>query len=863
MSTVTDRTAPQARNRAPIHGSARRLLAVSAVALSALAGCSGSSSGTGGLSVTPATASFAVGEHDPLPAPKTFAITVSNKNAAYVGAAFVGTPPPWLALNLDGAGSSWTLRAAITTTDLAPGSYHATIRVGIARSNQSILATEDVNVDYTISAKLRASPSSLVFSAAEGGPATSPQTITVTGSALPWTASAGATWLHLTGTSGTGPGAVQVTADPSQLAPGDYTGTVTLQASGVPDVPVTASLHVEPAALTVEPRLTFAGTNGAGIPSQTLHLGTNNGVAVEWTATASDPWIVLDHGTGTTSDTITVGVDATRGPLASGDHAGTIALSGTLGARTLAATVNVSLSLVKPTLTIQPASLVLGGPVGRDLQAKEVTLSLDAGVAAFPWAASTQQPWVVPSTAAGTVSAAPSSITVAPDATGLAGGTYASSLAFSVAVNGDLVTATLPVRLDLDDHRLVVSDTGVAFAKTPSLSSVSRTLKVLDNFGLSTGWTATSSKSWLTVTSSGTTAGDLVLSADPTGLAADTVHTASVTVRSSDPDVSATETIQVGLWVGAADPAAATTLSVASTAVITDPVRPYAYVHAGGSSITVYNVFTTQVVATIASVAAQLGSMAVAQDGSTLWAVDRTGFRIVPVDLATRTVGTPFAVGAAVGPSVQYARTNGKALILAGNRCIYDAATGAVRYPAAGCTSTSSYPVSSSVMGNIFSIDATAYRLDYTAMGGGTVIVGSPLSPNVTRWNSEDYAFSPDGSRMYLAVGSPYDFYVVDTTVAGTSLPQVQVLPGAAYPNNVEVARDGRIFAAIDGYADSSGHDAWIFSPDGTQLKAFNLAYYGIGVGSLRISGDGLRMVSLPNGAYLTPEAIAFHTTVP
>jgi len=48
-----------------------------------------------------------------------------------------------------------------------------------------------------------------------------------------------------------------------------------------------------------------------------------------------------------------------------------------------------------------------------------------------------------------------------------------------------------------------------------------------------------------------------------------------------------------------------------------------------------------------------------------------------------------------------------------------------------------------------------------------------------------------------------------------------------------------------------------------SSLKAFGLAYYDVGTGSLKVSGDGLRMVSLPNGGYLTPVAIAFHTTVP
>jgi hypothetical protein len=1061
MATSTYRVTPPAWGH-PSRRRTWRALICCASALSALAGCGkGAGEGGGGLTIAPSSITFAAGEQDPIPAAKTFAIAISNKDAVYVGAAFVGNPPDWLTLGITGQGNSWTLQATVTTTALPPGSYHATVLVGMAGGNKSILGTQDVDVDYTVSAKLGATPSSLVFSALAAGSSTAAQAIAVTGTGLAWTASADAGWIRLAGSSGTGPGSVQVTCDPSSLAAGDYTGTVTLQAAGMPDAPVSVALHVaaaesaalhaspsslafsafaagsstaaqaiavtatsglawaasadagwihlsasggagpgsvqvtcdpsslavgdytgtvmlqaagvpdvpvsvtlhveampvvlqasppsrafsafeagpttagqaititatsglawtasadagwihldasggtgsgsvqvtcDPSALaagdftgtvtfqaagvpdvpvsvtfhvsavtlSIEAQLAFSGKNGAALSTQLLHLGTSSGAALAWNASASDPWIVLDHASGTTSDTIIVGVDAAQGPLASGAHAGSITLSAPFHGRTLTATVDVALTLVKPVLTLQPTSLALGGDAGRDLQAKQVTLSLDTGAVAYPWTASTQSTWLTPSSTTGTVTATPSALTIAPSAAGLTGGAYTGSLGLTVTVNGDLVTATLPVELDLDDHHLVASDTGVAFAKTPSLSSLTRTLKVRDDFGLSTGWTAASNQPWLSVTPSGTAPGDLVLTADPTGLGTDALYLATVTVSPAvGSGIAAAETIQVGLWVGAADPAAATTLSVASTSVVTDPIRPYAYVNAGGTSITVYNVFTTQVVATIDPVAAQLGSMAVSLDGSKLYAVDRTNFRIVPVDLATQTVGTPFAVGAAVGPSIHYARANGKGLILAGNSCIYDADTGAVRYPAGGCTSTSSYPVSSSVMGNIFSIGMIAYHLDHSAMGGGTVLVGSPLSPGVTAYNSEDYAFNEDGSRMYLAVGSPYDFYVVDAAAAGPSLPMVQVLPGAAYPNNVEVARDGRIFTAIFGYADTSGHDAWIFAPDGTQLEALDLTYYGIGTGTLKISGDGLRMVSLPNSAYLTPDSIAFHTTVP
>lgn len=841
----------------------RSVLAACWAAALAASGCSGggSGSGGGGLAVSPSTASFAAPENGALPATKALAVTVTNGDAAYIGAAFVGSTPPWASIALLQSGTTWSLRVAITTTALPPGSYAATVRVGIAKADQTILATQDVQVQYTVSARLAAGPATLAFSAFEAGAGTAAQALSVTGTGFSWTATASDGWLVLANASGTGPGTVQVSADPGALAPGDYTGTITVQAAGATPVQVTATLHVEAAAFTVEPQLAFSGTNGAVLPTQALHLALNGGGAIAWTATASEPWIVLDHAAGTTSDTVAVGVDPSQGPLASGSHAGTVTFGGTVGGRAITATVGVTLSLAKATLTLQPTSLVLGGPVGRDLTAQQVSLSLDTGAPAYAWTASSAQSWIVPGAASGSVSGTPVAVSVGPDAAGLAGGSHDGALDFSVAVNGDVVTATLPVRLDLDDHHLVVSDTGVAFAKTPSRASLTRTLQVRDDFGLATSWTATSSAGWLSATPSGTTPGELVLTADPTGLAADATYSASVTVVPGDPSVGGSETIQVGLWVGATDPATAS-VDVEYTAIATDPVRPYAYVHAGGTDLTVYNVYTAQVVRTIASVAAQLGALAVAPDGSTLYAVDRTNFRIVPVDLATFTVGTSFPVGAAVAPSLHATRTNGKGLLLAGNRCIYDPGTGAALYPAGGCTSTTSYATSASVLGNIFSIDATAYRLDYTAVGGGTVVVGAPLFANIAKYNSADYAFNPDGTRMYLAVGSPYDFYVVDTTVAGTLLPLVQTLPGEAYPSNVEVTKDGRAVCANETYADAAGHDAWVYSPEGVLLKPLYLSYLGVRDGLLKVSGDGLRLVAIADGSYPSVYLV-FDTTVP
>jgi len=176
----------------------------------------------------------------------------------------------------------------------------------------------------------------------------------------------------------------------------------------------------------------------------------------------------------------------------------------------------------------------------------------------------------------GTASASTGSITLNAERTGVMGGTYAGSVTFSATVNGDHPTATLPVTLNLEAHRLLASDTGVAFATTIFLENITRTLTVRDNLGLNAAWTATSDQPWLTATPSVTAPGNLTLFANATSLAPNQVFYATVTLTSTDPTVEGPERIRIGFWTQST-PLVATVSFDATTAVkelVTDPIRP-------------------------------------------------------------------------------------------------------------------------------------------------------------------------------------------------------------------------------------------------------------------------------------------------
>jgi hypothetical protein len=418
-------------------------------------------------------------------------------------------------------------------------------------------------------------------------------------------------------------------------------------------------------------------------------------------------------------------------------------------------------------------------------------------------------------------------------------------------------------------HQILVSDDGVALSSMPTMSRLSATLKVSDSLGRATNWFASSDQPWLTVTATGTAGGSLTLTANPAGLAADAVHYATVSLCSDDPSVDHADTVRVGLWIGSSAPATSTSVSRQFSDLATDPIRPYAYVNSGGTDVTVYNVYTTQVVATIPSAGAQLASMAVATDGSRLFVVDAKNFQIVPIDLDAYTVRSPWPLASKNSVYLAAAHTQGVALLFTGDGHVYDVATGTrLAVPFNPGNSTGVIAVSQDGS-RLCSVDTglspdtlSCFGLAFVSTPYWQLVIGPPettlgSSPNgQSGSNGEDLAVNADGTRVYVASGAPYSFEGYDPT--SSTLPDVQSLPGDAYPNNIEVMTDGRILAGAD-VADGM-KDVWVYSSQGVLGFHEDIAGRGNGLRAreLKASGDALRLAALT-----TTPVLAFFTIGP
>lgn len=750
----------------------------------------------------------------------------------------------WVTLSSNTGTTPSTVNVTVNPAGLQPGTHTGSITFTAAGG-----LTSTVGVSLTISLPaITVSTATASFSYVRGGATPSPQSVALSGtSGLYWTASATQGWVNLSSSSGTTPSTISVGVNPGGLPAGIHTATVTFSA-GALTASMVVSLTVSDPQLNIsQTNLTFSGVNGAPFTPQTLNIALTNGATETWSATSSAGWLVLGQSSGTTPGTMTVNVNPAIGLLASGSYTATINFTATTAGLPVTRTVNVSLNLARATLSASPSQVTLGGTDGRNFSAQPVQLTLNTGANAHFWLTTPSAGWVQVSPSGSTVGSTPVTVSFALNPSGVLGGTYTGTVTFSANVNGDVVTRAVPVTLNLAAHKLLVADNGVAFVSAWNISKLSHAVRVVDNFGSSTPWTATSNQAWLSVTPNGTSGGQLTLTANPAGLTPETVHYATVTISSSDTSVEGTETVRVGLWVTSSD--VTSTLTAAPGPfyeVASDPVRPYAYVHSSGTGISVYNVYSGALVGTIPGVAARLGSMAVSNDGQRLWAIDLNNYQIVPVDLTNWSVASPWALGGSVitEPRAAYARTNGKAVVIATDGRIYDANTGSPLVTYMTPYTNINFLVTASLNGNVFCV-GSCRTLDYTDLNGGSVLVG-PLLPS--SGGDRDIAINADGTRVYGANGWPYECPGRDVTTGQI----VQTLPVGPYPGNVEVGPDGKIFCGRNTAVFAGDYAVYAYNSSGVEVGRYLQGLAGLQDSQLVISGDAVRMITLSSGLRLT-----------
>ncbi len=366
---------------------------------------------------------------------------------AYSFAVTAGSLPPGLTL-----GPSGLLTGTLTTA----GEFSFTVTLTESGAqNQTQAFTLDVTT-YS-GPSLTVDPSQLSFTLIQGGVAATQsvaisshvaQTLSFSASA---TISSGGDWLNLSSAAGSiapyGTTVLAVTADPSQLGPGTYSGIVTISVAGVQisTVSVVAVVSGTEATLQLsQTGLRFQPVIG-GNPStpQTFQILTSGSGTLNFTVSATTVsggnWLSVTPASGASSSsnpgTITVTVNSAALPL--GDFYGTIfvAAQGAVNSpQVVSVVVNVVTPDDSPGASVQPTGLIFVGTAGgADPPAQTLSITNPSTSLAF-LVTTFANGWFTATPLSGNVSSTqPATVSVQPSLQGLAPGVYTGDLTLNIA----------------------------------------------------------------------------------------------------------------------------------------------------------------------------------------------------------------------------------------------------------------------------------------------------------------------------------------------------------------------------------------------------------------------------------------------
>ena len=190
--------------------------------------------------------------------------------------------------------------------------------------------------------------------------------------------------------------------------------------------------------------LFYSAVSGFGNPApQAVNISNSGGSPLNWTATASQPWMTLSttpNGAGATTisgtGAQTIWVQVSTASLIPGPYSGTVNITAP-GAIPAAQTVNVSLTLAPPpSLSAAPTTIAFAGTAGATLTAQSVNIT-NSGGGTLNWTAGVTQPWLTLSTTPNGIGSqtlsgtGPQTIWVQVVVNGLNAGTYTDAVSIS------------------------------------------------------------------------------------------------------------------------------------------------------------------------------------------------------------------------------------------------------------------------------------------------------------------------------------------------------------------------------------------------------------------------------------------------
>ncbi len=286
------------------------------------------------LAPTSLTFNYQIGGSNP--AAQNAAVTSSTSTAITYTAT---TATSWLTTTASGT-TPGSLSVGVNPAGMAAGTYTGSISVmgtGASNSPVSLPVTLNVTTGTNTNPTINLTPSNLAFTYTAGGTAPGTKTLNLassTSTALSYTAAAsGGAWLSVGSTSGTTPGSVVVSANPTGMAAGSYSGTITITASGAMNspqsVPVTLTVTSGTGSgrLSARPRwVSFNYSAGQTSPSPKTVSVSSSGQGLSYTSAAfGGSWLSVSPSGGATTGKLNITVNPDG--LPTGVYAGVVQIS--------------------------------------------------------------------------------------------------------------------------------------------------------------------------------------------------------------------------------------------------------------------------------------------------------------------------------------------------------------------------------------------------------------------------------------------------------------------------------------------------------------------------------------------------------
>jgi uncharacterized protein (TIGR03437 family) len=228
----------------------------------------------GTISASPTSLVFTQVSTGPPPASQSFTLSGAPGAISFQTAAATGSGGAWLSASPASGSTPGTVQVSVAANSLEVGSYSGNVTVAAAGADGSPIMVP-VTLNVLVPHALSVSPTLITFTTQPGSTAVQSAQVQLSsagGSTSYTVATSGGTWLGASPSSGATPATITVTANPTALLTGAYSGTFTLSSpNSITAVTVTVNLVVG----TVSGPVVNAVANAASYFSGAIAPGEN------------------------------------------------------------------------------------------------------------------------------------------------------------------------------------------------------------------------------------------------------------------------------------------------------------------------------------------------------------------------------------------------------------------------------------------------------------------------------------------------------------------------------------------------------------------------------------------------------------